>query len=327
MNNDICVYLRVAEKELSRGSLQILGLGQKLAKKLNSKIIAIIAGDKTKIMKATDSLHIDEVWYIKKAEKEELDNCQLEAKMCLDKIKPSVLLILADAEGKILASELGVMFRTGVTADCIKIEVDELGLLQQTRPAFGERILAEIITPKRRPQIATIRENVLPTDVENSKGDIKYIAVDEQKRSKEFEVVGLQNIVQIQKKSIEDASILVAIGKGVCHKAELERLYKFADKIGATIAGSRGAVEAGLVDAEYQIGLSGKNVNPELLITVGIRGSIQFLAGINRCKNIIAINNDLDAPILKRATYPVCSDWKSIIEKLGKKLEIIEFNK
>lgn len=233
---------------------------------------------------------------------------------CIREQKPSVVLVGGTLEGRALAPRLSVEFRTGLTADCTELSMEADGNLVQTRPAFGGNVMASILTENSRPQFATVRPGVMepaekreglsvPCSVQRVSAGAGSVKV----REKEWEEKPV---------SIAGSSLLVAAGRGIKKKEDLKMLYRLAELLGGELACSRALVEKGWMPPKRQIGLSGNSVRPECLITFGISGTVQFMAGMKQAKRIIAVNSDPRARIFEIAHHPVCGDLYEIVPEL-----------
>ncbi len=234
----------------------------------------------------------------------------------ISKVKPSSVLVGATNIGRSLAPRIACRFRTGLTADCTQLEMKENTDLVQIRPAFGGNIMARIITPNTRPQFCTVRYKIFsaPTDCGEIKGEIVRSEINPDWNDSRVEVTS--SVAKPAVTDISEADVIVAIGRGVKTKDDIARVEQFADKLGATLACTRPLVEAGLMDATRQIGLSGKTVAPKLIITLGISGAVQFAAGMKGADCIISVNSDKDAPIFDIAHYCAVGDLYEILDRL-----------
>lgn len=233
------------------------------------------------------------------------------------KEKPSVLLFGATPNGRDLAPRVAARLRLGLTADCTGLAVDEQDQLVQTRPAFGGNIMASIVTPYTRPQLATVRPNVFAAAEPDLKRPVAIEAfpVNLSKASIRTKVVETIPAAESGEK-IEEARILVAAGRGCGEPSNLDLVRSLALRLGGTLAGSRAIVELGWVPHTIQVGQSGTTVGPDLYVAVGISGAIQHVVGMSSSKKIIAINKDPDAPIFKIADLGVVGDAMAILPKL-----------
>lgn len=235
---------------------------------------------------------------------------------------PDILLIGATSIGRDLAPRCSAAVRTGLTADCTKLEIDEAtGSLLMTRPAFGGNIMATIVCENHRPQMATVRPGVMV--VTREKGEygmsveqMDLSALDLTTRVKVLEVVKTVK----SHVDIGSAKVLVAGGRGIGSKENFEILRGLADSLKGEVAGSRAAVDEGWVEKSRQVGQTGTTVRPELYIACGISGAIQHIAGMENSSFIVAINKDPDAPIFEYADIGLVGDVKTIIPMLGKEL-------
>jgi len=237
--------------------------------------------------------------------------------------KPEILLFGATPLGRDLAPRVANRLRTGLTADCTGLEIDHKeGILLQTRPAFGGNIMATIVCPDNRPQIATVRPGVMkkyPRDPKRT-GTQEVITVDLDE--KDFVTRVLDIIASTKKKHVrlEDARIIVSGGYGMNSPEGFKILEDLAGEIGAEVGASRAAVDAGWIGQEHQIGQTGKTVQPDLYIACGISGAIQHLAGMMESKHIISINTDKQAPIVAASDVTFIGDLFQVVPMLTEKI-------
>ena len=236
---------------------------------------------------------------------------------------PNVLLIGATALGRSLAPRVAIACKTGLTADCTGLELLPSGALIQTRPAFGGNIMAQIKTPYGRPQMATVRPNVM-----NSKRKVKCSSPKISKADlREVSLVSgikvLESRLKPPAQDISQADIVIAVGRGIKKLEDLVMIRELAQQLSAVVAFSRPLVEAGWSDNRFQIGLSGRSIHPKLLITVGVSGAVQFSAGIQGAEFIIAINSDPEAPIMNLAHLGFIGDCYEIIPRVRDFLKTI----
>lgn len=234
--------------------------------------------------------------------------------------RPAVVLISATIEGRILAPVLGIRCGTGVTADCTGLRLEPGQRLIQTRPAFGGNVLADIATEHSRPQIATVRPGIFDPAAPHSGSEAAPYECTRLTAANAAPFALLSHHPRHPGISIESADRIVAIGAGVRSREDIQLFEDFAAQIGAVLACSRKITEKGWLTPDRQIGLSGRSVAPKLLILCGISGSVQFLAGIRRASNIIAINRDPDAPIRAAADLFVEGDVYEFLPALSRLL-------
>jgi len=318
----ICVYADYVEGEIHPVTYELLGKARELAQKVNFKVYCLFIGSAEK---AEELLYYgaDEVFVY---DSPLLNSFRIEPYTAvfenfINKIKPSVILVGATPVGRQLAPRVAARFETGLTADCTILDIEENTDLIQIRPAFGGNIMAQIATPAHRPQMATVRYKVMnaPERSTVKSGRIVMCDIDKMLLCSGIEVL---NVEKKQKaKTIENAEIIVAVGRGIKTREDLAMVQKLADLLGAELSCTRPLAENGWVESRRQIGLSGRTVRPKLIIACGISGAVQFTAGMNRSERIFAINKDENAPIFKTAHYGVVGDIYEIVPRLIEMLE------
>ncbi|MDD4752155.1 MAG: electron transfer flavoprotein subunit alpha [Desulfitobacteriaceae bacterium] len=241
----------------------------------------------------------------------------------ITKYKPAVVLYGATAFGRSLAPRIAAKLNTGLTADCTFLSIDkERKLLQQTRPAFGGNVMATILCPEHRPQMATVRPKVFKKEALSSPEKCNVIIEtvnlnDFEPKSHIIEVVGFQN----KELRVEDAEIVVAGGAGFACQEDFALTKELADLLGGCVGASRAAVDAGYASHPNQVGQTGKVIAPKIYIACGIAGAIQHLVGMENSDFIIAINNDPDASIFQIADIGIVGDVKVVLPKLIEKIK------
>ena len=235
---------------------------------------------------------------------------------CIEELKPAIVLVGGTYEGRSLAPGLAVRFQTGLTADCTGLAINEDGDLVQSRPAFGGNIMADIVTQFSRPQFATVRPGIMQRVEKHYCVNTEYVIKKVKKESKEIEIISSK--AEKTEKGITEEKVLVVAGRGVKKKEDLDMLRELAYLLGGKLASSRALVEKGWMLPKEQIGLSGNTVSPEYMITCGVSGTVQFMAGMKNTKNIIAINEDPGARIFEIAHYPIVGDLYEIVPELIK---------
>lgn len=320
----ICVYVDHTEGDIHPVTYELIGKARELANQIGHPVYAVFMGDRIS-EKCHELLHygVDEVFVY---DNPALNRFKLETYTAvfedfINNIKPSSILVGATTVGRQLAPRVAARFRTGLTADCTVLEIQENSDLVQIRPAFGGNIMAQILTPNNRPQLATVRYKVMNAPerqaVETGKITKCIIAPDKLKSG----VTSLHVMPKVKEKTIDSAEVLIIAGRGLKKQEDMALLQQLADLLGAEVACTRPLAEAGWVDSKRQVGLSGRTVRPKLIITCGVSGAIQFVAGMNNSENIIAINNDPKASIFKVAHYGLVGDMYDIIPKLIQKIE------
>lgn len=232
--------------------------------------------------------------------------------------RPEAVLFTANLYGRMTAAAAAALLETGLAADCTQIGRRTDGLLVMTRPTFGDSLMADILCPEARPQMATVRPGVYlskdgPAPLRTDGAVIPVPPPTELPDSKLLECAALE------KRDLTLARILVVGGKGVGSREGFRLLERLASALGAAVGASRGAVSAGYAPYHQQIGVTGQTVQPEVYLAFGISGAVQHLAGMEKSKVIIAVNTDPHAPIFEYADYGIVGDWKKTAEELLEK--------
>lgn len=323
----ICVYVDHESGNIHPVTLELLGKARELADKIGHPVYCLYMGTDIK-ESAKELLHygVDKVFVY---ESESLRHYRTEPYTAvfedfINKEKPCAILVGATTVGRQLAPRVAARFKTGLTADCTILEMDENTDLQQIRPAFGGNIMAQIHTPNNRPQLATVRYKIMQAPERNEKasGEIVLCEIDESKLGSAIEVLSVK--AKEKAKSIENAEVLVVAGRGVKTKEDLAMIEELASLLGGEIAITRPLAEAGFADAKRQIGLSGRTVRPKLIITCGVSGAIQFTVGMSQSDCIFAINTDEKAPIFKVANYGIVGNLYEVVPSLIKQLKEVK---
>jgi electron transfer flavoprotein alpha subunit len=294
---------------------ELIGKGVELAGALEQEIACLLMGHQV-MDAARELLHygLDKVYLCDHPELEYFRSEPYTEMLVetVERFRPGILLIGATPTGRSLAPRAAVRLRTGLTADCTMLEVRPDGQLVQIRPAFGGDIMAQIITPNHRPQMATVRYRVMERAQRvEPRGEI--ISIPLKGRVWNCPTKVLEIIPKPDDGSLVDAEVIVAVGRGITRQRDMEMVQELARLLKAQIGGTRPMAEAGWVKLNRQIGLSGRTVRPQLLITCGVSGSVQFRAGITNAKTIMAINNDPRAPIFDVAHYGLLGDLYEIL--------------
>ncbi|WP_294152609.1 electron transfer flavoprotein subunit alpha/FixB family protein [uncultured Clostridium sp.] len=325
----VWVFAEQREGELQKVSLELLGEGRRQADKLGVKLTALLLGSNVEGLTKTLAEHgADEVLVADNALLEHYTTDAYTKVICdlVNERKPGILFVGATFIGRDLGPRIAARLNTGLTADCTSIDVEvETGDLLATRPAFGGNLMATIVCPAHRPQMATVRPGVfakVESDGANCKVEkVNVQLTDADVRTKVLETVKTaKDIVDIS-----EAKVIVAGGRGVGSKENFALLEELAKVLGGTVAGSRAAVEKGWIENAYQVGQTGKTVKPSIYVACGISGAIQHVAGMQDSDMIIAINKDETAPIMKVADYAIVGDIKKVLpELIAQAKEIVE---
>ena len=235
--------------------------------------------------------------------------------------KPSIFLLGATPNGRDLAPRVGARLKLGLTADCTMLEINDEKQLVQTRPAFGGNIMASILTPFSRPQMATVRPNVFKVGAADAarRAPIEDFEVTLQRGVVRTRILGIEKLAG-RGGGIDNATVIVAGGHGLKSADSLAMLRELAAELGGTMAGSRAIVEAGWIPHTLQVGQSGITVSPDLYIAIGISGAVQHVVGMSGARTIIAINNDPEAPIFKVADVGIVGDAFEVVPALIKQI-------
>lgn len=238
----------------------------------------------------------------------------------VNEYKPSIFLFGATALGRDLAPRVMAKLKTGLTADCLDLQLDEKGLLVQTKPSYGGNVMCKIVCPKRRPQMATVRPKVFPIPARDESRRGSIIKKDLQVREDErYRITGSKP--EMPESKIEEADIIVVGGRGLEKKENLALIQELAEVLGGSVGCTRPLADEGWLPAFCQIGQSGKTVKPKLIIACGVSGAVQFNAGIQGSDCIVAINRDPNAPIFSIANYGITGNVEEVLPVLIRKFK------
>lgn len=323
--NGIGVYVDYVDGEIHPVTYELIGKARELAGKINHPVYAVFIG-KDVSNKAEELLHygVDKVFVY---DDDELKYFRIEPYTAafedfINNVKPTAILVGATTIGRSLAPRIAARFKTGLTADCTILDMKENTDLVQIRPAFGGNIMAQIVTPNSRPQLATVRYKVMTAPKRSDEITGEIVKCNIHKDNFKSGITALEIKKKDTEVGISDAEIIVAAGRGVKSEKDLELVKELAKALNAEFACTRPLIEAGWVDAKRQIGLSGRTVRPRLIITCGISGAVQFTAGMNNSDYIFAINTDEKAPIFKAAHYGVVGNMYEVIPELIEKIKV-----
>lgn len=332
--NNIFVYCEITEEgHVADVSLELLTKGRSLADELKIKLEAVVLGtDLNGIEKEIFPFGVD---FIHIANDKKLfpfttgPHAKLLIKLFQEQ-KPEIVLFGASSIGRDIAPRIASALKCGLTADCTSLVIGNHedkkqqkvyeNLLYQIRPAFGGNIIATIINPDTRPQIATVREGVMKKEIksETYKGKVINIDLKDAFDELDFAVQIIDRHIEKQKINIKNSQIIIAGGYGVGSVENFRLLYDLADLLGGEVGASRAAVDAGYVPHERQIGQTGVTVRPKLYIACGISGAVQHRAGMDESSKIISINTDPHAPINQIADYTIIGSVDEVIPKMIK---------
>ena len=332
--NNVFVYCEIEKQTVEEVSLELLTKGRKLADRLGVKLEAICAGsgitghvEAQVLPYGVDVLHVFDheglYPYTSRPHTSILVNL-------FKREKPQICLMGATVIGRDLGPRVSSSLKSGLTADCTALEIGDYDdkktgksykdLLFQIRPAFGGNIVATIVNPDHRPQMATVRSGVMKAEVLDPyyNGQVVYEKTDDFVPASDYVVKVIERHVEKAKNNLKGAPIIVSGGYGVGSAEGFKLLYDFAAEIHAEVGASRAAVDAGFCPADLQIGQTGVTVRPKVYIACGISGAIQHVAGMKESGIVISINTDPDAPINKIADYVITGSVEDVLPKMMK---------
>ncbi|MDR1400908.1 MAG: electron transfer flavoprotein subunit alpha [Endomicrobium sp.] len=323
----VWVYVEQRCGKISNIVYELLNEGQKLATELRTFLGAVLIGSDIKskaqelIDRGANKVYVcdDPIF----TEFQDDPYVSILIKL-IEKEKPEIILMGATNIGRSFASRVAARIHTGLTAECTSLEIDTVTKnLQQTRPAFGGNIMATILTPNHRPQMATVRYKVFKeAKIEvGRKGEIVEYKVDTQTLLNRTKFVGfIKDTANVT--NLSDANIIVSVGRGLGKSEGLELIMGLAECLGAAIGASRAAIDLGWISDMHQIGQTGRTVTPKVYIACGISGQIQHMVGVNSSDIIIAINKDASCPMMQIASYALEGDLYEIIPNIIKEIKL-----
>ena len=331
--NNVFVYLEIEGTTVADVSLELLTKGRKLANQLGCQLEAVAAGsnlagiEKQVLPFGVDKLHVFDAPglfpYTSLPHSSVLINLFKEE-------QPQICLIGATVIGRDLGPRVSSALTSGLTADCTSLEIGNHedkkegktyeNLLYQIRPAFGGNIVATIVNPEHRPQMATVREGVMKKEILDAdyKGEVIRHDVAKYVPETDYVVKVIDRHVEKAKHNLKGAPIVIAGGYGMGSRENFNMLFDLAKELHAEVGASRAAVDAGYADHDRQIGQTGVTVRPKLYIACGISGQIQHIAGMQESGIIISVNNDENAPINTIADYVINGTVEEVIPKMIK---------
>ncbi len=331
--NNIFVYIELEDGAIADVSLELLTKGRELADRLGVKLEAVAMGvNLAGIEKELAKYGADTVWVADDEVFAPFRTLPHTSVLCglIEAEKPQIVLFGATPVGRDFGPRVSSALHSGLTADCTQLEIGDhkdaktgneyKDLLYQIRPAFGGNIIATIVNPDHRPQMATVREGVMRKELAATPAavEVKPIAWREYLKDADLAVTIIDRQIEERKINIKGASVIVAGGYGMGSKENFRLVHELAEVLGAEVGASRAAVDAGFTEHERQVGQTGVTVRPKLYIACGISGQIQHTAGMDQSSMIISINTDPEAPINKIADYAITGDVNDVIPKMIK---------
>jgi len=332
-NNDeykgVWVFIEQRNGKIDTVALELLSEGRKLANELKVELAGVLLGENVgELTKACFAYGAEKVYLVdgpvfKDYRTDSYTDAIVEI---INKYKPEILLFGATNNGRDFAARIAVRITTGLTADCTALSIDpETRLLRQTRPAFGGNVMATILCPNHRPQMATVRPKVMKMDEPDYSRTGEVIHCESSVKEADMTTKILDIIQSISHTvNLQDAEIIVSGGRGIGGLENYRLIEELAEALDGVAGASRAAVDAGWVPHYRQVGQTGKTVSPKLYIACGISGAIQHLAGMNTSDIVVAINNDPEAPIFNIATYGLVGDLHQIVPMLTQKIKTLK---
>ena len=331
---EVWVFAEQEDAALHDVALELCGKARELADRLGVKMGAVLVGWNARELSYRLIQHgADNVYLVEDRRLEHYQTQPYARAICslIEKHKPQIVLFGATALGRDLAPRVASQMRCGLTADCTDLAIADVpdpaakvthkNLLLQIRPAFGGNIIATIINPERWPQMATVREGVMPLREPNMQRKGEIVAEKVQFEEQDFAVRLIQRHREPRKVNLKGARTIVAGGGGVGSKANFKVIHDLAGAIGGAVGASRAAVDGGFIDKAHQVGQTGTTVRPALYIACGISGAIQHRAGMEESAKIVAINWDKEAPIFGVAHYGIVGDLNQVIPMMVKAIK------
>ena len=326
---DIWIFAEQRGGKVQSVAFELLTEARKLAEDLKCQVAAVLVGDDNIESEAAQvfSYGADRVYLVTHPELKDYRTAPYTRAVSelMSKYKPEIFLIGASTMGRDLAARLAIRVNAGLTADCTGLSIDpEKKILQQTRPAFGGNIMATIITPNHRPQMATVRPKVfkkINRDV--PPGHLSEVIRFKPTINEKDLLVKIVGMIEDESITVnlQEAEIIVSGGRGIADPKHFKMVEDLAEALGGAVGASRATVDAGWISAHHQVGQTGKTVSPKLYVACGISGKIQHLVGMQSSDIIVAINKDPDAPIFKVATYGIVGDLFEIVPAFTRKIK------
>jgi len=324
---DVLVFAEQKDGKVVAVSYELLGAGRRLADELGTKLLAVLFGAGESEAEELVKWGADKVIVCSDPVLEKFNDDTYSEMLArvISEHKPSIVLAGATPAGRSFIPRVAAKLRTGLTADCTSLEIDrETKLLLQVRPAFGGNIMATILCPNYRPQMATVRPRVMKKGEYKADraGEIVQVVLGNvQSRTKVLEFVKEVSEVSV---NLHEADFIVAGGRGIGGEKGYKMLQELAEALGGAVGASRAAVDEGWIPYSHQVGQTGKTVNPKIYIACGISGAVQHLVGMQSSDIIIAINKNPEAPIFNVATYGIVGDLFEIVPLLIRKMREIK---
>ena len=329
----VWVFVEQTEGEPAKVSWELLGVGAELAGKLGVELCALVIGEKVEHLCQEAFAHGAAKAYLLDAPLYYHYRTEAYVEACchlIEKHRPEIILMGATGMGRDLAGAIATRVGTGLTADCTGLAIDDKRNLMQTRPAFGGNIMATIMCDRFRPQMSTVRPNVMPMPErrEGASGEIvrdPFVVPEENILTKVIEII--RDTHGKGAVDITGADFIISGGRGMMGPDNFAMLQELADELGGVVGASRSAVDAGWMPGDRQVGQTGKTVRPKIYIACGISGAIQHLVGMQDSDMVIAINRDKNAPIFEVATYGIVGDLFQVVPAITRRIRELKQQK
>jgi len=323
---DLWVFVETNEDGTAKNvGIELLTPGKRMAGKQGGKLVAVVIGSNVDAAVGMANSHgADQILVVDGPEYKHYSTDAYTIALCalVEKYGPTSMLIGATNNGRDLGPRVSCRLKTGLTADCTALDIDEeSGNVAWTRPAFGGNLMATILCPDNRPQIGTVRPGVFKKgEAVEAKAEIIKEDIHVAESDIRTKVIELIREMDSENVDLEGAEIIVSGGRGVGGPEGFDTIKALADTLGATVGASRAAVDAGWIAHAHQVGQTGKTVGPKLYIACGISGAIQHLAGMSGSDVVVAINKDPDAPIFDVADYGVVGNLFEVLPVLTEEI-------
>ncbi len=323
---DVWVFCEQKKGRVQSVAWELLGEGRQLADKLGCGLCGVLLGSNVEkeaeaiIHRGADKVYLVDALELKSYLDEPYTKVLSEL---ITEYKPEILLCGATTIGRSLIARVAISIKAGLTADCTGLDIDKKEkILLQTRPAFGGNIMATIISPRHRPQMATVRHKVMKEAAIDTSRRGEVIKKDYNKELFKSRTSILDIVEELESTvNLAEADIIVSGGRGMGGPENFGIIRELAETIGGAVGASRAAVDADWISYSHQVGQTGKTVCPKIYLACGISGQIQHLIGMQSAEIIVAINKDPDAPIFNVATYGIVGDLFEVVPALTKRFK------
>jgi electron transfer flavoprotein alpha subunit len=327
--NSVMVYIQQNAGKAADVSLELVCKARELADQLGVQVSSAIFGEKVEDQAQRLASFGADIVYVAEDPRLKYYTPIPYSKLMIQVIterKPQIVLYGASTEGRDIAPRVASFLKVGLTADCTDLQIGDhtqkeneyKNILYQIRPAFGGNIIATIVSPEKKPQMATVREGVMRMTAPDMSRRAELVKVSAKLGADDFPSEIIDRVLEAKTVNLKGAQIIVSGGMGVGSKENFTLIRELAHVLGAEVGASRAAVDQGFIGKEHQVGQTGTTVRPKLYIACGISGAIQHRAGMDASARIIAINSDPEAPIFGIAHYGIIGDLNEVIPRMIK---------